>query len=63
MDNLEHEYKKIRKALEFIMPMISEKIDDNDFRNIILEKRKEQILARPEIQKQIQNESEFRLMI
>ncbi len=41
--------KKKYCELEFIMPVIMEKIDDNDFRNIILEERKEQILTSPSV--------------
>ena len=40
MEMLEQEYKKVRKALEIIMPVIMEKIDDDkDF------KRKEQLMV------------------
>jgi hypothetical protein len=63
IDNLEYEYKKVRKALEFIMPVIMEKVGDNDFKKIIFKKRKEQILNRQPIQKQVQTEPEFKLMI
>lgn len=62
MENIEHEYKKVRKALEFIMPVIMEKIDDNDFRKTILEKRKEQMLKGKPFLKEIQSEPESRLM-
>lgn len=40
IENLEYEYKKVRKALEFIMPVIMKKVGDNDFRNIILKRGK-----------------------
>ncbi len=43
MESLEREYSKVRKVLEFIMPLI-ENMDDN-FKRQILEKRKEQLLA------------------
>lgn len=41
MESLEREYDKVRKALEFIMPLIDH-MDDN-FRRQILEKRKQQL--------------------
>lgn len=63
IDNFEHEYKKVRKALEFIMPVIMGKIEDNDFKKIILENRKEQILTTETVPKRVQTESEFRLMV
>ncbi len=40
MDRLEQEYKKVRKALEFIMPVV---MDNSDFQEKILEKRKQHL--------------------
>jgi integrase len=48
MDRLEQEYKKIRKALEFIMPVIIEKMDEKDFKDRLFEKRKEQLMLNHE---------------
>lgn len=45
MEMIEQEYKKVRKALEFIMPVIMEKMDDKEFKRKILEKRKEQLVT------------------
>ncbi len=44
MDQLEQEYKKVRKALEFIMPVIMEKMEDGEFKKQIFETRKEELL-------------------
>jgi integrase len=46
MDRLEQEYKKVRRALEFIMPVFMEKIDEKDFKNKLIEKRKEQLIVK-----------------
>jgi len=43
VETLEHEYKKVRKVLEFIMPII-EDIDNKEFQRQVFEKRKEQIM-------------------
>lgn len=48
MERLEGEYKKVRKALEFIMPVVIENMDDKDFQRKILEKRKEQLMLNHE---------------
>lgn len=42
METLEREYGKVRKALEFIMPLIDNM--DDDFKRKIFEKRKGQII-------------------
>ena len=44
MERLEQEYKKVRRALEFIMPVAVEKVDDKDFNRRMFEKRKEQLM-------------------
>lgn len=50
MEMLEQEYKKVRTALEFIMPVLMGEIDDKDFKRRIFEKRKEQMmLSREEL--------------
>lgn len=59
MERLEGEYKKVRKALEFIMPVVIENMDDKDFQRKIREKRKEQLALNHEEQKPFQKESEF----
>lgn len=41
---LKQEYKKIRQALEFIMPAIMGKMDDPEFKSNLLEGRKEQLV-------------------
>jgi hypothetical protein len=43
MENLEREYNKVRKALEFIMPLI-ENMESDDFKRQVFQKRKEQIM-------------------
>ena len=43
MERIEEEYKKVRKALEFIMPVILDKMEDEGFKKSIFEKRKEQL--------------------
>ena len=43
MEGLEEEYKKVRRALEFIMPVMMEKMDDREFEKRVFEKRKEQL--------------------
>jgi integrase len=43
MESLEREYDKVRKALEFIMPLIEDM--DEDMRRKILEKRKEHLAS------------------
>ena len=42
MEMLEREYSKIKKVVEFVMPLIENM--DEDFRRKIFEKRKEQII-------------------
>ena len=44
MDTLEQEYKKVRRALEFIIPVIIEKVDDKDFKRKIFDKRKKEVM-------------------
>jgi integrase len=44
MEGLEQEYKKVRKALEFIMPAIMENMEDEDFKRRIFENRKHEIV-------------------
>jgi integrase len=58
MDDLEREYGKVRKALEFIMPVIMEKMDDTDFQKRILEKRKERLTMNHEDKTSFFKESE-----
>ncbi len=43
METLEREYGKVRKVLEFVMPLIENM--DEDFRRQFFEKRKEQIIT------------------
>jgi hypothetical protein len=43
METLEREYGKVRKVLEFVMPLIENM--DEDFRRQFFEKRKEQLLV------------------
>ena len=47
MEDLEREYNKVRKALEFIIPLI-EDMDTEDLKRKIFEMRKEQIIASQE---------------
>jgi len=54
-DTLKRSMRIKYSGLESIMPVIMEKIDDNAFRKMIREKRKEQMLVS-------HSESEFRLM-
>jgi integrase len=61
MDDLEREYGKVRKALEFIMPVIMEKMEDKDFQKNIFEKRKDQLLMTHAKQESVNRSSEFRL--
>jgi integrase len=61
MEKLEQEYKKIRRALEFIMPVIMEKVDDKDFKRKIFEKRKEQLVLSQEAEKPVSDGSEIQL--
>lgn len=42
MERIEQEYKKVRKALEFLMPII-ENMEPEEIKARIMEKRKEQI--------------------
>lgn len=48
IEGLEEEYKKVRKALEFIMPVIMEKMEDEEFKKQICEKRKERLITTKE---------------
>jgi len=61
MEGLEQEYKKVRKALEFIMPVIIENMDNKDFKRKIFEERKEKLILNHEMQKPSLKESEFSL--
>lgn len=47
IQNLEYEYKKVRRALEFLMPAMQEKLDNQDFMDRMLEKRKKQAMIPP----------------
>ena len=60
---LEQEYKKVRRALEFMMPVIMEKVDDKDFKRRVFEKRKEQLMSDHEERELFLNESEFKLIV
>lgn len=44
MESLEHDYKKFKKALEFLMPIALEKADDEDFNHKQIEKAKKRLL-------------------
>lgn len=44
IDSLEQDYKKFKKALEFLMPIALEKIDDKDFNYKQIEKAKKRLL-------------------
>jgi len=37
-DSLNYEYKKIRRALEFMMPLLTEKMNDKAFKRQLIEK-------------------------
>ena len=63
MERLEQEYKKVRRALEFVMLVIIDKVDDKDFKSRMFEKRKEQLMLNHEERKSFLNESEFKLMV
>jgi len=43
MEDMEREYKKVRKALEFIMPVVMEKMEEVEFRKKLMEKRKDRL--------------------
>lgn len=43
MEGIEQEYKKVRRALEFIMPVIMENMGEKEFKRKIFEKRKEEL--------------------
>jgi hypothetical protein len=45
MENLEREYNKVRKALEFIMPLI-ENMESDDFKRQVFQERKEQLMIK-----------------
>lgn len=48
MENIEQEYQKVRKALEFIMPVVMEKMEDEDFKKKMFERRKERLMLNQE---------------
>lgn len=49
VEKLEEEYKKVRKALEFIMELV-EDMGEKDLKKYLFEKRKEQLMeAWPDI--------------
>ena len=61
MERIEEEYKKVRKALEFIMPIIMGKIDDKDFQKRIFKNRMETLTLNREEDRPVPKESEWTL--
>jgi integrase len=45
IEQLEQMQEKLKKALEFIMPFMMEKMEDEDFKNQLIQKRKEQLIT------------------
>ncbi len=62
MESLEQDHKKFKKALEFIMPIFMEKMEDPEFKARLFEKRKEHLITARKEEKSSWEESEFKLM-
>jgi len=60
IETIENEYKKVRKALEFIMPVVMEKLDEPEFKEKLYQKRKKQLIIE---QREQDSVSEFKLML
>ncbi len=44
MEDLERDYEKMKKALEMVMPVLTEKMEDSDFRKRVYEKKRLELM-------------------
>lgn len=52
MEDMQRDYEKLKKALETIMPVVMERMDEPRFRKKLFEKKKEELLAHQDAQYQ-----------